>query len=204
MDRKDYYHILGMDKNATEEEIKKAYRQLALMHHPDRNHGDKEAEERFKEIAEAYAVLSDREKRMEYDHFGYTKFRQRYRPEDIFDGFNANYPFSLFSCGRGGWGCGRRKAKFFGGRLFRDTDFWEKGINHGVTTPVYNLSLSPSEAASGIEKEFLLRRRWGTKKILVKIPPMTENDTLLQVSVKGNYMEVKDDFYLRVKIIGSK
>ncbi|MGE4546552.1 MAG: DnaJ domain-containing protein, partial [Desulfurella sp.] len=66
---KDYYAILGVDRNATTEEIKKAYRKLALQYHPDRNEGDKKAEEKFKEITEAYAVLSDETKRAKYDQF---------------------------------------------------------------------------------------------------------------------------------------
>ncbi len=67
---KDYYEILGVNRNASDEEIKKAYRRLALKYHPDRNPGDPAAEERFKEIAEAYAVLSDPQKRAEYDRYG--------------------------------------------------------------------------------------------------------------------------------------
>ena len=70
MAKKDYYEILGVKKNATEEEIKKAFRRLAMKHHPDRNPGNKQAEERFKEINEAYAVLSDKQKRQQYDQFG--------------------------------------------------------------------------------------------------------------------------------------
>ena len=66
----DYYEILGVAKTATPEEIKKAYRKAALKYHPDRNPGDKEAEEKFKEAARAYEVLRDEQKRARYDHFG--------------------------------------------------------------------------------------------------------------------------------------
>lgn len=72
MAKRDYYEVLGVPKTASQEEIKKAYRKLALQYHPDRNPGNKEAEEKFKEISEAYAVLSDEEKRAQYDRFGHA------------------------------------------------------------------------------------------------------------------------------------
>ncbi len=74
----DYYKILGVGKNAGSDEIKKAYRQLALKYHPDKNNGNKEFEAKFKEISEAYAVLSDPDKRQQYDTYGATGFHQRY------------------------------------------------------------------------------------------------------------------------------
>src|SRR5438552_15968969 len=74
MAEKDYYDILGVKKNAPDDEIKKAYRNLAKKYHPDRNKGNKEAENKFKEISEAYAVLSDKEKREQYDRLGREAF----------------------------------------------------------------------------------------------------------------------------------
>ena len=71
MAKRDYYEVLGVDKKASEDEIKKAYRKIAIKYHPDRNPGDKTAEEKFKEAAEAYSVLSDKQKRQQYDQFGF-------------------------------------------------------------------------------------------------------------------------------------
>ncbi|MBN2222434.1 MAG: DnaJ domain-containing protein, partial [Vallitaleaceae bacterium] len=88
--KRDYYKVLGVKKDASQDEIKKAYRKLALQYHPDRNQSNKEAEEKFKEVSEAYAVLSDQKKRQEYDNFGHTGFRRRYTQEDIFKGFDIS------------------------------------------------------------------------------------------------------------------
>jgi len=85
MAAKDYYEVLGVSRDASPEEIKRAYRKLALKYHPDRNKS-KEAEERFKEISEAYAVLSDPEKRAHYDRFGAAGVHERYTQQDIFSG----------------------------------------------------------------------------------------------------------------------
>lgn len=90
MAKRDYYEVLGVKKAATAEEIKKAYRKLAMKLHPDRNPGNKQAEERFKEINEAYAVLSDKGKRQQYDQFGPSGFSQRFSQEDIFRGFDIS------------------------------------------------------------------------------------------------------------------
>ena len=71
MSRRDYYEVLGVDRSASDQDLKSAYRKLALKYHPDRNPGDTEAEERFKEAAEAYSVLADKDKRARYDRFGH-------------------------------------------------------------------------------------------------------------------------------------
>ena len=81
---KDYYQILGVSKSASPEDIKKTYRKLAMKYHPDRNKGNKNAETKFKDISEAYAVLSDTEKKKQYDMFGSEGFQSRYSQEDIF------------------------------------------------------------------------------------------------------------------------
>ncbi len=96
---KDYYELLGVKKGASDADIKKAYRKLAMKYHPDRNEGDKAAEEKFKEINEAYAVLSDAEKHKQYDMFGADGFRQRYSQDDIFRGTNFSDIFSEMGVG---------------------------------------------------------------------------------------------------------
>ena len=95
----DYYKILGLNKSASAEEIKKAYRKMAMKYHPDHTKGDKAAEETFKQISEAYAVLSDKEKRKQYDTFGSSGFHQRYSQEDIFKGFDFGDIFKEFGFG---------------------------------------------------------------------------------------------------------
>ena len=96
----DYYKTLGVPREATAGQIKKAFRDLAKKHHPDVNEGNAAAEEKFKEINEAYAVLSDKEKRQQYDTFGAEGFSRRFSQEDIFRGFDYNSVFSdIFGAG---------------------------------------------------------------------------------------------------------
>ena len=71
-EKRDYYEVLGVDRNASSEEIKKAYKKMAIKYHPDKNPGNKEAEEKFKEVAEAYSILSDPDKKARYDQFGHA------------------------------------------------------------------------------------------------------------------------------------
>ena len=103
--KRDYYEVLGVQKNASEDEIKKAYRSLAKKYHPDMNPGDKEAEVKFKEVNEAYAVLSDSEKRSKYDRFGHNAFDPTSGGGGYggFGGFNADFDFGdIFSSFFGG------------------------------------------------------------------------------------------------------
>ena len=112
---KDYYKLLGVDKGATPAQIKKAFRDMAKKYHPDVNKGNSQAEERFKKINEAYAVLSDPEKRKQYDTFGAEGFRQRYSQEDIYRGYDFSSVFSdLFGGGQGG-GSDDLLSRLFGG-----------------------------------------------------------------------------------------
>ena len=94
----NYYDVLGVSKTASEDEIKKSYRKLALKYHPDRNPDDPASEEKFKEISEAYAVLSDSAKKRQYDQFGSSNFHQKYSQEYIFRGTDFNQVFSELDC----------------------------------------------------------------------------------------------------------
>jgi DnaJ-class molecular chaperone len=108
MNQKDYYQILGVEKEASPQKIKEAYRRLAFQYHPDRNKGNPSAVEKMKGINEAYAVLSDPKKRMDYDRFheefglhGYDRFKQTYSEQDIFRGSDINQIFEEMAKGFG-------------------------------------------------------------------------------------------------------
>lgn len=113
MDYKDYYQILGVERKASQDEIKRAYRKLAMKYHPDRNPDDKEAEEKFKEINEAYQVLNDPKKRSHYDRFGtsYSQWQQRGAPGD----FNWGDWFGGAGAPRGGTRVQDDIGSMFGG-----------------------------------------------------------------------------------------
>ncbi len=139
-EKRDYYELLGVDRNAGEEEIKKSYRKLALKYHPDRNAGDKQAEERFKEISEAYQVLADSEKRARYDRYGHAAFGDG-GPGTGFD-FTSGFE-DIFGDIFGeffGTGTTRRQARTRGEDLR------------------YNLEISFEEAAFGAEKKIKIPR----------------------------------------------
>lgn len=147
MAKRDYYEVLGVDKNATDEEIKVAYRKIAIKYHPDRNPGNKEAEEKFKEAAEAYDVLHDAQKRQQYDKFGFNA-----PGGGGFDGFNGggfsmDDIFSMFGDvfgGRGGFGgFGGGQA---GSRQSRGSDLRLK------------VTLSLQEIATGTTKKFKVKK----------------------------------------------
>ena len=201
--------MLGVDRDATQDEIKKAYRKLALKYHPDRNPEDKLAEERFKEVGEAYAVLSDQRQKGMYDRLGSNQFRQMRRPEDIFRTFNSGGFFWEFGArgddeiprtffhGPRGRGCGRRKGGFYRRRFFHDNyaGLW------GDDGALWDIFLSPNEALRGTEKEIQLKRGFQSERLRIKIPPGVKNGSLLAVSPNeddGSAGEVR--FYLRVQV----
>jgi molecular chaperone DnaJ len=146
---RDYYEILGVARQASEAEIKKAYRDLALKYHPDKNPGDTEAEQKFKELAEAYEVLSNGEKRARYDRFGHEGLRGMGGPQfrtvqDIFEHFGDDFFGGIFGDLFGFGSFGRRRGGRPGGR---------PGADLRIEIP-----LSFEEAARGVVKEVSLKR----------------------------------------------
>ncbi|OGP57799.1 MAG: integrase [Deltaproteobacteria bacterium RBG_13_52_11b] len=201
---KDYYETLGVGKNAGGEEIKKAYRKLAMKYHPDRNPNKKEAEERFKELNEAYAVLSDKEKRKQYDAFGAEGFRQRFTQEDIFKGFDFDEILSGLFGGRGrretrfGRG-GGEFGDFFGGGAYQESSRMpQKGQDI-----LYELTISLEEAAFGGEKRMSFRKNGKAEEVSVKIPRGIPSGKKLRLGGKGGEGRnggPPGDLYLQVNI----
>lgn len=197
----DYYKTLGVEKGSTPDEIKKSYRKLALKFHPDRNKGDKKAEERFKEISEAYAVLSDDDKRKQYDQFGDTKFHQQYSQEDIFRNtdfsqifreFNMNGFESIFGrmFGGGGGGGGARGFSGFGGGAeayegFQPGMGGRGGVPKGQDIE-YPITISFHEAFHGGERQISFRLSDGSaRQLKLKVPKGAKNGAKLRVPGKG-------------------
>ena len=152
-EKRDYYEVLGIDRNATAEEIKKAYRKKAIEYHPDKNPGDKAAEEKFKEAAEAYDVLSDPQKKARYDQFGHAGMSGQggfssggFSMEDIFSQFGDIFGGAFggaFGSGFGGFGSSARSG---GRRVARGSDIRIK------------VKLSLAEAFKGVEKKVKINK----------------------------------------------
>ena len=151
----DYYELLGVSKSATPEELKKAYRKLAVKYHPDKNPGDASAEAKFKEVSEAYDVLKDTEKRAAYDRYGHAAFTQggMGNAGGGMGGMGGHDPFDMFREAFGGGGGGGIFEEFFGGGSRQSAG----GAAHGSDLR-YDLEISLEEAAKGTEKEIRYRR----------------------------------------------
>jgi molecular chaperone DnaJ len=146
MSKRDYYEILGVDKNSSTDEIKKAYRKIAIKFHPDKNPGNSDAEDKFKEAAEAYEILSNAEKRAQYDRFGHAGMRGGgfggggMSMEDIFSQFGDIFGGSAFE-------------SFFGGGAGGRSGMGRRGSNLRI-----KLKLNLDEIANGVEKKIKVKR----------------------------------------------
>ena len=196
---KDYYKILGVDRGADEDTIKKAYRKLAKKYHPDTNAGNKEAEEKFKEITEAYDILSDPKKRKLFDQFGSAAF-ERGAPGGGggagyggFDGYSQSYTFNgdindilrgMFGGGFGSFGTGAGRGRRSSGR----SGFGFGGFNTATKGEDinYQVTVTLQEISTGCEKIINIRDSSGqTKSLSVKIPAGMESGKKIRLKGKG-------------------
>ena len=204
MSGKDYYKILGVSKSASAEEIKKAYRKLALKYHPDHNKGNSSAEATFKDLNEAYAVLRDPEKKKQYDMFGAEGFQNRFTQEDIFKGFDLGSIFKEF--GFGGGGRGRNP---FGNMYGGAGGFGQQGHGchgHGQGTKgqnlVYELPMTLEELCKSTNKTIAYQIDGRQEKVSVKIPAGIKGGQKLRLQGKGQpglYGGPPGDLYVQIK-----
>lgn len=208
MQYKDYYNILDIDKKATQDEIKKAYRKLAKKYHPDANPNDKKAEEKFKQVNEAYEVLGDAEKRKKYDTFGSeVNFQDGYDfdPSKYGFGNNVKYKYStnagdysdFFNSffGEGGFDLGSIFGG--GGTRRRRQSYAAKG---GDIEAV--IEILPEEGFGGIEKSVSIRGRTGDKSFTFKIPKGVKDGEKIRLKGQGEPGTnggSNGDLYLTVK-----
>ncbi len=195
----DYYSILGVGKDASQDEIKARYRKLAKQYHPDKNPGNKEAEEKFKTISEAYAVLSDPDKKKKYDMFGSEKFHQQYSQEDIFSGANINDVLREMGFGAfmGGFGLGEEGWEFrFGSGGARAAG--GRGQSMDLES---EMTISLEESAKGAEKRVTIKSGAGTETVTLKIPPGIAEGAKLRLAGKGREAAGRrGDLYMTIHV----
>ena len=199
----DYYKTLGVNKGASDSEIKKAYRKLAMKYHPDHTKGDKTAEEKFKKISEAYAVLSDPEKRKQYDTYGSADFHQRFSQEDIFRNFDFNDIFREFGFGGGSRTTdGGVRFSFGGGSPFGGQARQQRPMKGSDL--IYELPVTLHDVANGSKKQISLQHQGRTEKITVTIPKGMESGKKLRLAGKGEsspYGGPAGDLLIKVKVV---
>ncbi len=186
----DYYSLLGVTKSSSADEIKKAYRKLALQYHPDRNK-TKEGEEKFKEITKAYEVLSDVQKRQAYDQYGSAAFEQggpgAGGPFGGFGGFNQQGPFSYtYSTNGQGFDFGGFSDPF---EIFEQFFGGASPFGRSQRRPVYSLSITFMEAVKGTEKEVEIEG----KKQKIKVPAGVDSGTRMRFDNFDVVFDVKSD-----------
>lgn len=184
-----YYETLGVAKDSSAQDIKKAYRKLAMKYHPDKNKGDKASEEKFKKISEAYAVLSDPEKRKQFDTFGESGFQQRYSQEDIFQGFDLGDILREFGLGgfRSSRGAGGGFESFFHQSGGPGSPFSTSARPQPVkgSDLTFEMAVSLNEILTGAEKTISLRQEGKIESVSVKVPKGIKAGQKLRLVGKG-------------------
>ena len=211
----DYYKTLGVTEGSSATEIKKAYRKLALKYHPDKTKGDKNLEVKFKEISEAYAVLSDAEKKQQYDTYGSTGFSQRYSQEDIFRGFDINDILKQFGFGGAGnsggfrssmGGSPRGGASPFGNFQSQGGGCGGGGCHSAPekgNDMTYQITVTLNDVLNGAERTISLRKNGTSQNVSVKIPKGIEEGKKLRLQGKGGTSKnggPPGDLFLKVDI----
>lgn len=215
MEYKDYYNILGVDKSASQDEIKSAYRKLAKKYHPDMNNGDEKAQEKFKDINEAYEVLGDEQKRKKYDTFGsgynFTN-GQDFDPSHFgFDDFGRGYTYTYSTDGSQG-DFSDFFNMFFGGGGFQDQraesggfnigDLFGRGKRSQKREPKQDVEseiiVTLDEAYHGTSKRVSFRVGNETKTLSIKVPKGILSGK--KIKIKGSKIGISGDLYLKVNI----
>ena len=195
----DYYSVLGVARGAPEENIKKAFRKKAMEYHPDRNKGNPKAEEKFKEVNEAYAVLGDKKKRSQYDRFGSKGFHKRFSREDIFRDFDFGDVFSGFNSQSG----------FGGGANFPDLETFQSGHGFGGSRSRkgrdirQDFNISFEEAALGTTRTVIIEVNGNKVKTNFKVPEGSIDGRSLRLVGKGQpgiNGGSSGDLYLKIRV----
>jgi molecular chaperone DnaJ len=200
LSKKDFYSTLGVSRSATPEEIKKAYRKLAMQHHPDKNPGDKKSEDKFKELSEAYEVLSDVKKREMYDQFGHASTQQGFGGGGPFGGGAGGFGGGGFGGAAGGAGAGGDPFQDIFGDVFGDIFGGARGPGGGAHSRArrptkgadlrYTLNVSFEEAALGAEKVISFMRQRSNKeesaKLSVSVPAGVKEGQRLKLTGEGD------------------
>ena len=200
----DYYERLGVAREASTEEIKKAYRKLALKYHPDHNKGNDSAEAMFKDINEAYAVLRDPEKKKQYDMFGAEGFQNRFTQEDIFKGFDLGSIFREFGFGGGGRGRNPFGQMYGGAGGFGQEGRGFQGHGQGAKGQnlVYELPMTLEELCKSTNKTIAYQIDGRQEKVSVKIPAGIKGGQKLRLQGKGQpglFGGPPGDLYVQIK-----
>ncbi len=190
MSKKDFYQVLGVSRTSSEDEIKKAYRKLAMQFHPDKNPGNKKAEDKFKEASEAYEVLSDPQKKQNYDQFGSADGNPYGQGGNPFGGGQGGPRYSRSSSGPESF------SDIFGDLFGNSQGFGGGGFSSRPRAPQkgadlrYTLAISLEEAFSGAEKLIVFARQKGSReesaKLSVTVPPGVKEGQRLKLAGEGD------------------